>query len=267
MLDEKKKKLVQSVRAHYKKYGRHDLPWRKTTDPYDILVSEIMLQQTQVARVQEKYKEFLKAFPTVEALARAPLSSVLRLWSGLGYNRRAKYLHESAKFCVSQYSGKFPKERRALLAFPGIGPYTASAVCIFAFNLPEVCIETNIRTVYLHHLYPHKNTISDTLLLKHIANTVDTKNPRQWYWALMDYGSFLKSSGNRVHRKSANYTKQSPLKGSLREARGYILKQVVQGSLSIKKVQTAFPKKSTPALEALKKEGFISIKNGIVRLV
>lgn len=149
IMEEEKKQFKKEIVGFYKKHGRHTLPWRKTTDAYKILVSEMMLQQTQVSRVIPKYELFLKRFPSVTILAKAPLSEVLRLWSGLGYNRRAKFLHESARHCVKYYAGVFPADVALLEEFPGIGHYTARAVATFSFNQPSVFIETNIRTVLL----------------------------------------------------------------------------------------------------------------------
>ena len=137
----------KEVWNYYKAHGRHDLPWRKTRDPYRILVSEVMLQQTQVPRVLEKYKEFLKAFPSVMALAAAKLSEVLKIWSGLGYNRRGKYLHDAAKIVVADHKGNMKKALAEPL--PGVGSYTRAAVRTFAYNEPHTMIETNIRTVYI----------------------------------------------------------------------------------------------------------------------
>ena len=191
--------FIKTVTTYYKKHGRHDLPWRHTTDPYKIAVSEIMLQQTQVARAIEKYNLFIKQFPNIQLLAQAPLSEVLKLWSGLGYNRRAKFLHAMAKTIVTDYDGVFPRTQAALKSLPGIGDYTAGAIAAFAFNNEAFCIETNIRTVYIHHFFPDQKNISDAVLLPHIKNTLDTKHPREWYWALMDYGSFLKSQGILPH--------------------------------------------------------------------
>src|SRR3989344_3466370 len=147
------RKFRRKVWEYWKKNGRHDLPWRKTKDPYRILVSEMMLQQTQVPRVTEKYKEFLKKFPTVRALAKAPLSDVLKVWSGLGYNRRAKYLHDAAKQLMLFSRGRVFIASDELRKLPGIGPYTAAAVRVFAFNEPDILIETNIPAAYLHHFY------------------------------------------------------------------------------------------------------------------
>ena len=141
------------VLCHYKKHGRHHLPWRKTKNPYRILVSEIMLQQTPVDRVLPKYQEFLKQFPSIKKLAAASLGDVLRAWQGLGYNRRAKYLHQCAAVIIYDNGGIWPRTVNELQALPGIGPYTAGAVMAFAYNQPIPIIETNIRTVYLHHFF------------------------------------------------------------------------------------------------------------------
>lgn len=228
------KQFKKTVLTFYKKEGRHTLPWRQTTDPYKIIVSELMLQQTQVSRVIEKYGLFLKAFPTVKKLANAPLGDVLRVWSGLGYNRRAKYLHMMARVVVSEYKGVFPKTKEELLRLPGIGSYTAGAVMAFAYNIPIELIETNIRTVYIHHFFATKRAVSDRDLLPFIKQTLDQKNPRRWYAALMDYGSFLKVRGNKSHRVSAQYVKQTSFKGSRRSVRGYILKTLISGSCTLR---------------------------------
>ena len=153
------------VWKYYKEQGRHTLPWRATTDPYRILVSEVMLQQTQVERVIPFYKNFLTRFPTVRALAAASLADVLAAWQGLGYNRRAKMLHEAAKAVVAQHKGKMPHDAQTLLTLPGIGPYTASAVAAFSDNSDEILIETNIRTVITHHFFPEKDKVSDADIL------------------------------------------------------------------------------------------------------
>jgi A/G-specific adenine glycosylase len=220
----------RTVLTHFKKEGRHTLPWRATTDPYAIAVSEIMLQQTQAGRVVEKYTTFLKRFPTVQSLARAQLPAVLALWSGLGYNRRAKFLHQMAKTVVSELKGKFPRTAEGLEALPGIGPYTARAICAFAYNQPVAFIETNIRTVFIHHFFADAENISDATLLPIVEAAIDQKNPRQWYAALMDYGSALKQQGNRVHRKSKHYVRQSAFTGSTRQLRGAIIRSLLNGS-------------------------------------
>lgn len=188
-----------------------------------------MLQQTQVDRVVPYYKAFLKQFPNIKSLAEAPLSDVLRAWQGLGYNRRAKMLHNAAKVVVVNYGGRLPKTYSDLVSLPGVGDYTAKAVRTFAHNKPEVMIETNIRTVFIHHFFPKKDTIHDDALLPFIEQVLDTKNPAIWYAALMDYGVHLKKLHTNPSRKSAHHTKQKPFKGSDREIRGAILKAHLAG--------------------------------------
>jgi A/G-specific adenine glycosylase len=225
----KKTAFIKTVSEYYKEHGRHDLPWRQTTDPYKIAVSEVMLQQTQVNRVIEKYHEFLQAFPTAKALAAAPLQEVLLHWSGLGYNRRARFLQRMAQTVIEERKGIFPDTFEELLKLPGVGHYTAGAISAFAYNKPVPVIETNVRTVYLHHFYTDTTeTISDKELMLLIGVTLDQQNPREWYWALMDYGTHLKSTGVKIHRNSTQYKKQSAFKGSLREVRGGILKMLTK---------------------------------------
>ena len=218
------------VLSYWREYGRHSLPWRKTVDPYKILVSEVMLQQTQVPRVVEKYKSFIKKFPTVHALAKAPLSEVLKEWSGLGYNRRAKYLHDAAKAIVTEYGGNTDEALKH--ALPGVGPYTRAAVRVFAFNEPHTMIETNIRTVYIHYFYGGRSSVSDKELIPLIEKAAEAQDPRTWHWALMDYGVYLKKLHKNPSRRSAHYTKQSKFEGSLRQVRGAILRELASGALT-----------------------------------
>ena len=207
----------------YSKHGRTHLPWREMYDPYHILVSELMLQQTQVERVIPKYLSFMKQFPNVETLAAAPLKDVLIAWQGLGYNRRAKFLHQTAK-AVTQNAGKFPNTVEGLLTLPGIGPYTASAIATFSYNQPVTVIETNIRTVFIHHFFTDQTAVPDSDLLPLIEESVYQENPRLWYAALMDYGSVLKRLLPNPTRKSKTYKKQSKFIGSVRQTRGEILR-------------------------------------------
>lgn len=201
-----------------------DLPWRKTTNPYCILVSEIMLQQTQALRVIPKYKAFLQRFPTVNHLACASTHEVLQMWQGLGYNHRALRLQQAAQKVVTDYKGKFPKTYESLLALPGVGPYTASAVCTFAYDMPIVMIETNIRAVFIHFFFSEAKEVPDSMLLPFIEKYCDTKNPRRWYNALMDYGAMLKATVPNPSRKSKHHVQQSKFQGSIRQVRGAIIK-------------------------------------------
>jgi len=187
-------------------------------------VSEIMLQQTQVDRVLPKYKAFLKTFPTVQKLADASLGEVLIQWQGLGYNRRAKMLHNCAKEVVENHKGKFPMTHEGLVDLPGIGAYTAGAVMAFSHNLPVPIIETNLRTVYLYHFFKERSDVTDGEILQLIEVTLDQESPREWYWALMDYGSYLKKEFGNPNSKSKNYIKQSKFQGSDRQIRGAVLR-------------------------------------------
>lgn len=215
----------QTVRNYYKKHGRHELPWRHTTDPYKILVSEVMLQQTQVDRVRPKYELFIKTYPSAQVLAKAPLGAVLSLWVGLGYNRRAKFLKQAAEAVVVR-GGVFPTTTKSLTELPGVGPYTAGAVAAFAYNLPVVMIETNIRTVFIYHFFKERTAVADSELLPLILQTLDKKNPREWYYALMDYGVYLKKTYGSNNHQSKHHVIQKPFKGSIRAVRGAIVRQL-----------------------------------------
>lgn len=197
-----------------------DMPWRQDTRPYYVLVSELMLQQTQVDRVVPKFHAFIETFPNEQALASASLADVLRLWQGLGYNRRAKFLHEAAKKIVEL--GSFPDDELGLLRLPGVGKNTAGAILAYAYNSPAVYIETNIRAVYIHHFFADSDDVADSDIRALLEQTLDEREPRSFYWALMDYGSWLKKKGVRPSR-SRHYKKQAPLKGSIREVRGQII--------------------------------------------
>lgn len=221
--------IVQFKDFIWQFYHQHkrDFAWRETNNPYHILVSEIMLQQTQTHRVVAKYEQFIAAFPTIEALAHAPLRDVLSVWQGLGYYRRARFLHHSAQKVVEEYAGIFPQDQQMLKTFPGIGINTAGSICAFAFNQPTIFIETNIRAVFIHSFFAGRLDIADKEILPLVEATIDQENPREWYYALMDYGVFLKSRILNPSRKSAHYTKQSKFEGSDRQLRAKILKLIV----------------------------------------
>ncbi len=262
MINRKKVKEIQKVVwAHYEKNGRHTLPWRKTKDPYRILVSEVMLQQTQVARVIPKYQAFLKRFKTLSVLAEAPLREVLVMWQGLGYNRRAKALHELAKIVVSEHGRKLPKTYEELVRLPGIGPYTASAICAFAYGIARPMVETNIRTVLFYHFPFSKGAVSDAELLPIVEEMLDTVKPRDWYYALMDYGTFLKEQGVRSNAMSAHYTPQTKFKGSEREIRGAILRHLSkvaeEGEKNLVRALPFNVVKIRTQLKNLEKEGMV----------
>lgn len=208
------------------------MPWREDTRPYYVLVSELMLQQTQVDRVIPKFNAFIDRFPNEASLSHATLADVLSLWQGLGYNRRAKFLHESAKKITTEFGGIFPDSYDAVLSLPGVGPGTAGAIMAYAFNQPIVFIETNVRTVYFHHFFGDGDKVSDAELRPIVGATMDTEHPREFYWALMDYGTWLKKQGVGRITQSSHYKKQSPLKGSVREVRGQIIRRLSLSDMS-----------------------------------
>ena len=255
----------KEIYQYYDTQGR-DLPWRSKPTPYRVLVSEIMLQQTQVERVLEKYKEFLAAFPDFKALASAPLPKLLRIWQGMGYNRRALALKALAQTVVSEHDGRLPKDPEKLITLPGIGPYTAGAIAAFAFNLPVVFMDTNIRRVYIHAFFQDRENIHDDELTPLVERTMDTADPRKWYNALMDYGTMLKQKHVNPNRKSAHYTRQSPFENSNRQVRGKILKVLVAGpglsAPQIVKMTNMDPERVKANLAKLTEEGFIK-KKGI----
>ena len=201
------------------------MPWRHISDPYHILVSEIMLQQTQVERVVPKYERFIKAFPTPKTLADSETSELLGLWQGLGYNRRALYLRKAAQQIIERHGGKFPRTLEDIDALPGVGKATAGAIMAYAHQEPSAFIETNVRRVFLHFFFPNGRKVTDERLIPLVERAVDQKNPRDWYYALMDYGTMLKKSVSRnPNRRSAQYAKQSKFEGSNRQIRGRVLK-------------------------------------------
>lgn len=228
----------ETVLGHFEKHGRSFL-WRLTTDPYEILVSEVMLQQTRTDRVAAYFPRFIARFPDIATLAAAPLREVLALWQGLGYNRRALFLKKCAEATLARHDGILPDTIEALTALPGIGPYTARAVITFAFNKPHLFIETNIRTAYLHHFFPGREKVSDRELMPFIESTLDRDDPRRWYYALMDYGVHLKKLHPNPSRRSAHHTKQSRFEGSDRQMRGAILRALAKTALSGKRLSTA----------------------------
>lgn len=260
-------KFRRVVWAQYRKSGRHDLPWREGHDSYRILVSEVMLQQTQVDRVIPFYERFLKEFPTAADLAQAPLSKVLKNWQGLGYNRRAKMLQQAAKDIVGRFGNRFPESIEEIESLSGVGPYTARAVAAFAFNQGVPVIETNIRTVIIHHFFPKKKKVSDTEIEKILVQVLPKGKSREWYSALMDYGSHLKRSGISHNARSRHHVKQAKFKGSLREVRGAILRLLTEEKSSLIKITKLFAASRTnqvgKALEGLITEGFVQKKGQI----
>jgi A/G-specific adenine glycosylase len=260
-----------------------DMPWRQDTRPYYVLVSELMLQQTQVDRVIPKFNDFIAAFPDEQSLAQASLADVLKLWQGLGYNRRAKFLHEAAKQIVEL--GGFPDDETGLVSLPGVGKNTAGAIMAYTFNKPAIFIETNVRAVYIHHFFPAQDQVSDKDILQVMEETVpwakgkeqpETRihsapgamrktvglsyTPKAFYWALMDYGSWLKKQGIKPVR-SRHYKKQSPLKGSVREVRGQIIKLLSVHDMNDRQLRNAIvaDHRFEPALQGLLNDGLVTL--------
>lgn len=247
------KKILKLGQTH----SRPDLPWRKARGPYRVLLSEYMLQQTQVSRVIGKLKEFIKAAPTITRLAALSQREILQLWQGLGYNSRALRLHQTAKEISENYGGKIPSHRNTLVSLPGIGPYTAGAIRVFAWNLPDTFIETNIRRVFIYEFFSNKKKVDDKQILELIEQTLYTKDPRTWYESLMDYGATLpKILKGNPNIKSKHYTKQSTFKGSDRQLRGEILRRALSGQKISAKVLREKPERVRKILTNLRKEGF-----------
>jgi len=255
------------IYGYYRAYGR-DFPWRRTDDPYRILVSEIMLQQTQTSRVVQKYEEFIAALPGFAELAGAPLRVVLGLWQGLGYNRRAIYLQRAAQTVISGHSGVLPSSPELLVKLPGIGPYTAAAVAAIAFRQPTVFIETNIRTVFHSFFYRDTSRIADKEMLELVEATLDTDHPREWYYALFDYGAMLKREGDADYSQYA--TRQSPFRGSNRQLRGQILRVLLETpAIDMEELSRRLDygsERMEKALGGLAAEGFIELNDGTIYL-
>ena len=257
------------VLDYYQHHGRR-MPWRETTDPYRVLISEVMLQQTQVDRVRPRYDTFLETFPTVEALAAAPASEVLRAWQGLGYNRRALALQAAAIRIVTEHEGRVPDDPSELVTLPGIGPATAAAIAVYAFNRPEVFIETNVRRVFLHCFFPGHEKIRDTELLPLVRRALDPDHPREWYWALMDYGTHLAKTLPNPNRRSAHHAVQARFEGSRRQLRGRVLAALLgAGPLTLGAIAGAAgasPDRVAPVLAQLAAEGFVA-EDGPIYLI
>jgi A/G-specific adenine glycosylase len=261
-----RERFSEAVREFYRLYGR-PMPWRDNTTPYWVFVSEVMLQQTQVPRVMEKFPPFVERFPDFRTLAAASLADVLTAWSGLGYNRRARFLREAAATVVERYDGALPSDPDLLKELPGIGVNTAGSIAAFAFNRPVVFIETNIRRVFIHSFFSASAApVHDRDLIPLIEGTLDRRNPREWYWALMDVGVVLARRGANANRRSRHYTRQSSFEGSDRQLRGRILRCLAQGGVVVTEELPAYtgfdPERIEAVLAALEGEGFILRSGG-----
>ena len=259
---------IQAMRSavwkYYRAEARHHLPWRMSEsgghfDPYKIFVSELMLQQTQVVRVIPKFERFMQLFPTAQLLAEAPLGDVLRAWQGLGYNRRAKFLWQAARMVVETFDGRMPRTTTELTQLPGVGANTAGAILVYAFNQPAVFVETNIRTVCIYHCFSDMPQVSDAQVREVMRSALaDEPDPREWYWALMDYGTYLKQHVGNVAKVSATYARQSAFAGSRRQLRGQILRNLADRPHTIATMALDQSDPRLPeVLEALVREGLI----------
>lgn len=273
--------FLLELRRFYEENGRHDMLWRQPSasgdfDPYRILVSELMLQQTQVSRVTPKYAAFLERFPSVSDLADAPLGEVLVMWSGLGYNRRAKFLHQASGMVTRELGGVFPRSLEGLVALPGVGPGTAGAIMAYAYDSPVMYLETNIRTVLIHHFFGDAVGVGDTELREVLSVIVSLIGegrenlyftPREFYWAMMDYGTFLKRSVGNLNRQSRAYTRQSAFEGSRRQVRGAVLRILGSGSLTFDGLASVINDSRLESVVAdLVAEGLIISKGGVYTL-
>jgi A/G-specific adenine glycosylase len=241
------------------------MPWRETHDAYAILVSEVMLQQTQVPRVLPAYERFLAAFPDADALAAAPLEAVLREWQGLGYNRRAVRLKQAAETISADHAGEVPQDFDALVALPGIGPTTAAGVMAFAFGESHVYIETNVRAALLHDFFAAEDDVPDSRLVPVFEAVMDRDDPRTWLYALMDYGAHLKRTVPNPSRRSRHYAAQSPFEGSRRQKRSRLLRAVMDGATSPDELAASLDLEFVEVeeiLSELAEEGFLVAEDG-----
>lgn len=279
-------KIFQRKILTWYKIHERDLPWRRTRDPYKILISEIMLQQTQVPRVIQKFNEWIEKFPTLTSLARSSTADVLASWSGLGYNRRAVNLKRTAEILMNEYNGRFPDSEKELLWLPGIGKYTANAILCFAFNKQVAVVDINIKKVIIVEFLRKRTVGRGGVVLQDVSREIDQLDDAlawkiaqqllpvglayEWNQALMDYSSSV------LKKEKIFIPKQSPFKGSRRYYRGKILKLVLaQKTIHISALEDLleddFSGKSTGMLESildeLQKEKFIIIENRVIRFV
>lgn len=254
-------RAFRAVILNYFRRHARSFPWRDTTDPYRIMVSEVMLQQTQTPRVAERFPAFLEKFPDIRALADAPLASVLAEWQGMGYNRRAAYLHRAAQVIRDVHGGTVPETAPELAELPGIGMATAEAITAYAYNHPAVYIETNIRTVFIHFFFSDVHDVRDSDILPLVSQTLPRRSARRWYAALMDYGVMIKKHFGNPGRRSAHHQKQSRFEGSHRQKRGRILKHLLSGeggtAAAIASALDMEPELTTRILADLTREGLI----------
>ena len=270
---------------------RRDLPWRRTRDPWEVLVCEVMAQQTQVARVAERWRPFLDRFPTATALAAAPSAEVLRWWSGLGYNRRARDLHRCAQTVVAAHDGRVPGTLDALLALPGIGPYTARAVLAFAFELDHGVVDTNTARVLARWT-------GQRLRPAEAQQAADAAVPagQAWAWnqAMLDLGAGVcRRRDPRCHAcpvaSSCGWARagcpapdpadgsagvsgtQARFEGSDRQGRGRLVEELRQRDVALADLATVMgwpddPSRATRVAATLVDDGLVQVETGAYRL-
>jgi A/G-specific adenine glycosylase len=257
------------IYGYYEEAGRV-FPWRQNTDPWGVLVSEFMLQQTRTEKVVPYWERWMRLWPSPADLARSPQEAVMREWSGLGYNRRARYIRDSAVKIAGDFRGRVPQTPSGLRALPGIGPYTAGAIACFGYNYPAIFIETNIRAAALHFFFNGREGVRDGEVFPVLEAVLDRENPRKWYWALMDYGAALKKTTANPNRKSAHYTRQPPFEGSFRQMRGMVVKALAFQGPSTAEIlarQTGIGKDDLyRVVENLKKDFMVAEKEGVYRI-
>ncbi len=256
----------------YYRHNQRSLPWRDKLSPYRVLVSEFMLQQTQVTRVEPKFIQWMKQWPDLDSAANASTEDILKAWQGLGYNRRALYLQAALRRIQKEFNAEVPNMAEQLISLPGIGVNTAAAIQVYAFNQPVVFIETNIRQVFIHHFFSDQTGIEDKQIVPLVEAHIDHNNPREWYWALMDYGSHLKKVVGNVTRQSQHYKRQSRFEGSHRQLRSLLLSVILEkAGLSMEmayQVGSQWPRKQVArAIEELLSEGFIVLEAGALQSV
>jgi A/G-specific adenine glycosylase len=256
------------VLSHYRQAGRQ-FPWRGT-DPWGVMVSEFMLQQTQTDRVIRYWEKWMRRWPVPQALAAASMEDALKNWSGLGYNRRCFYLKNSAAIIAEEHNGRVPDTPDVLRLLPGVGPYIAGAVACFAYNYPSVFIETNIRSTIIHCFFPDRDNVKDAEIVPILEKALYRKDPRTWHYALMDYGASLKKLTKNPNRRSAHYVRQSPFIGSFRQARGKVIRTLADmGSSNAEEIRLACginEEKLYRVLERLEKESLVAEEGGIYKI-
>jgi A/G-specific adenine glycosylase len=255
---------------------RHAYPWRGTSDPYAVLVSEIMLQQTQAARVVPAFERFLGRFPTVAALAHASRADVVRAWEGLGYNRRAVALSEAARAIVRDHGGRVPGDPEELKLLPGVGPYTAAAIASFAYGAAIAAVDTNVRRVVARARFGRESAdVRPRVIDDEAERWLDRRHPAEWNQALMDLGRQICRpeprceacpiaadcrARSRSRRSRIAPRRAAPFEGSMRQARGGIVRVLRRRGASVGELaaQTGFPvERIVDAVGALVRDGLL----------